>query len=163
MTNAGLGETQKIRRPRRPGLRIAIVLAAVAGLVGVGAALLLLRPPIQPSSTSRRLAGAPAGATLVNFDDFLVSVEGGGQVHLLKASVRAVVADPSVGAALEKNESLRARARARVFATLTARTLEDLRAPGGEVALRRELVREVNGALRRNAVQDVRFSGFVVQ
>lgn len=146
---------------RIPLLVLAGALLALAAVGGTAA--LLLRGGAGRAEAQAARTGAPASASLVAFDAFVVNLADPGVERYLRASVRAVVSDPRLARELQRDELTRARARDRILTALSAKTFEEVTRPGARDALRDELRREINRTLPDDGVAEVLFVEFVAQ
>lgn len=137
------------------------VLATLVVILGAIAVYGLVGDAKPASSFSSSTVGEEG--SLVVFDSFIVNLADATGDRYLKATLRAVSAEPDLGAALDRNLVLKTKVRDRIITVLTAKTFAELSSPFGKETLRRELAREINAVLGGEAVSEVLFVEFVVQ
>ncbi len=105
----------------------------------------------------------PPPTNVVPFDPFLVNLADQGGQRYLKVTLRVVTTDPETGAEIKNDELTKARIRDRVISSLTSKMYQDISTPAGKEQLRQELVKEMNGVLPEDSVEEVLFVEFAVQ
>lgn len=107
--------------------------------------------------------GGPPPTNVVPFDPFLVNLADQGGQRYLKVTLRVVTTDPETGTEIKNDELTKARIRDRVISALTSKMYQDISTPAGKEQLRQELVKEMNGVLPEDSVEEVLFVEFAVQ
>ncbi|RMG47398.1 MAG: hypothetical protein D6718_03725 [Acidobacteria bacterium] len=147
---------------------VMVVLAVVSAGAGVGVSLLLGGGRQAQAAPSAEAASAPAEPppaqeVIIPFDTFVVNLADPGGNRFVKATIRAVVSDPTCEERYNQDPLLKARVRDRVLSVLSSKRFEDVSTSIGKEALRREIARELNQLLPNSPVREILFVEFIVQ
>ncbi|HHN75167.1 MAG TPA: hypothetical protein ENK10_08075 [Acidobacteria bacterium] len=149
------------------GLIIIIAVAALVVLGGGGAAMMFMmgggETPAQEAEKSTEAAASEEQYYLVTLDTFVVNLADPKGDRFMKATLRVVVNDPSLGERIRTDDLFRARLRDKTLSILSSKQFKDVNSPVGKESLRRELTREYSQIFPPGSVKEVLFVELIIQ
>ncbi|MDQ7007258.1 MAG: flagellar basal body-associated FliL family protein [Acidobacteriota bacterium] len=149
------------------GLIIIIAVAALVVLGGGGAAMMFMMGGSETPAAESETGAAPAKAEeqfyLATLDTFVVNLADPKGDRFMKATLRVVVTDPSLGDRIRSDDLFRARLRDKTLSILSSKQFKDVSSPLGKESLRRELTREFSQIFPPGSVKEVLFVEFIIQ
>ena len=143
--------------------KMLMIIAAVIVVGGAAGAFFMMGGKEQPAGGGEKVVAPAAPPGIVSLDPFLVNINDNGKDRFAKLSVRLTVAPASAALSATEDDLVQAKMRDRVLTLLSNKTVEDLTAPVGKEAFRREIKAHLDPLIEKGSVQEVLFADFVVQ
>ena len=140
---------------------IMIAAGAVLLLGGAGAGYYFMfadSPDSETAEAAETAAAPEATIAVLDLDPFLTNMERHARVQ-----VKLAVAPAESLPLIQADALLIARMRDQILTLLTAKSYEELEAPGGKDAFRREIFAALKPFMKDAELKEVLFSDFVIQ